>query len=280
MFGWWTGLVLLVAGVPAAGLRLTRFARCGTQVPGTVAEVLVEHRHGTDSVRPVIRFTDPTTEREVVGRPSCGRVPLAGWPGQPITVRYLPDRPEHFQAGPQTSVFDTALVSLLVMTLGSVALVLTRWRDPDAIATSSVLGCSALALGTATLLGRHTSRAHWRTRLGHKGVLTPAELVGTFVVDGGAEGAHRYHPVVSFTAVGGERVTGVDLSTHSRQGYPVGAAPLLVRHLPEDPLLFALDRSPSSGERLPAHPATAVGLLAALACCGVLISVGAGLGNR
>ncbi|MFE0459696.1 DUF3592 domain-containing protein [Kitasatospora sp. NPDC058965] len=281
LFFWWTGLVVLVAGVPAVALRLTRFARRGTQVPGTVAEVLVEHAPGSDAVRPVVRFTDPATEREVVGRPSCGRVPLAGWPGQTITVRYLPGRPERFQAGPQTSVFDAALTSLLVMTVGSVALVLTRWTDPDAIATSTVLGCSALALGTAVLLGRRSCRVEQRTRLGHKGVLAAGELIGTFAVDGGAEGAHRYHPVVSFTAVGGQRVTGVDLSTHSRHGYEADGTVVQVRHLPEDPLLFTLDRSPTARRLPPVHPARAVfGLFTALACCGALISVGAALGNR
>jgi hypothetical protein len=280
LFCWWGGLVVLVAGVPAAALRLTRYARRGIHVPGTVAEVLVEHRHGTASVRPVVRFTDPATELEVVGRPTCGRVPLAGWPGQPIAVRYLPGRPDRFQAGPQTSVFDVALTSLLLMTLGSVALVLTRWTDPDAIATSTVLAGSALALGTAAALSRRSCQVDLRTRLGHKGVVVPGELVGTFVVDGGADGAHRYHPVVSFTATGGQQVTGVDLGTHNRHGYPPDGAAVSVRHLPENPMLFALDRD-ASEEHRPVHPAkAALGLLTALACCGVLITAGASLAGK
>ncbi|WP_157537814.1 DUF3592 domain-containing protein [Kitasatospora azatica] len=285
LFCWWTGLVLLVAGVPAAALRLTRFARRGTEVQGTVAEVRVERWHGTDAVRPVVRFTDPATEREVVGRPACGRVPLAGWPGQPIAVRYLPGDPERFQIGPQTSVLDAALTSLLVMTLGSVALVLTRWTDPDAIATSTVLAASGLALGTATALTRHASRVDRRSRLCVKGVVSLGQVVGSFVVDGGGDRAHKHHPVVSFTAAGGQQVTGVDLTTHSRHGYPPDGAPIPIRHLPEDPMSFGLDwtakRHRPLTPRRPRNPArAAVGLFGALACCGALITLGATLANR
>ncbi|MFE9427866.1 DUF3592 domain-containing protein [Kitasatospora sp. NPDC006697] len=282
LFVWWTGLVVVVAGIPATALWLTRFARRGAEVRGTVAEVRVARRHGADSVGLVVRFTDPATEREVIGTPSCGRVPLAGWPGQPVSVRYLPGAPERFQIGPQTSSADAALVSLLVMTLGSVALVLTRWTDPGAIATSAVLAASGLALGTAGLLNHRAGRHERRARLREKGVLVPGELIGTFVVDGGAEGAHRYHPVVAFTSVGGERVTGVDLCTHNRHGYPAAdGLPVAVRHLPQDPAVFRVDslqRRPRPGG--PLRPPTAVELLAAVLCCGVAVTLAATLPSR
>ncbi|MCX4747476.1 DUF3592 domain-containing protein [Kitasatospora sp. NBC_01287] len=279
---WWAGLALLVMGVPAIALGLTRFARRGTEVQGTVAEVQVQERGGSATLLPLVRFTDPASEREVIGSPSCGRVPLAGWPGQPIAVRYLPGTPDRFQIGPQTSVFDVALTSLLVMTLGSVALVLTRWTDPDAIATSAVLAASGLALTTATVLTRRASRFERCTRLRDKGVVGCGRIVATLVVDGGGDGAHRYHPVLSFTAAGGEQVTGVDLRTHSREAYPLDDAPVPVRHLPDNPLNFGLDASVRQrfAAKGPAMTAIGFGLVAALACCGVLVMVGTNLTNR
>ncbi|GAB2738696.1 DUF3592 domain-containing protein [Kitasatospora kifunensis] len=277
---WWAGLVLLVVGVPAISLALTKFARRGTEVQGTVTEVLlIRRRNEAATLLPVVRFTDAASEREVIGSPSCGRVPLAGWPGQPITVRYLPGFPEKFQAGPQSSVFDAALTSLLVMTLGSVALVLTRWTDPDAIATSAVLGASGVALCAAILLTRHADRSEQCTALREKGVVSYGRIVGSLVVDGGGNDAHRFHPVLAFTCAGGEEVTGVDLHTVSCQSYPLDGGPVPVRHLPENPLLFAVDASlrpkPSTG----GPAARMIGLVTVLACCGVLIMVGANLGH-
>ncbi|WP_329566349.1 DUF3592 domain-containing protein [Kitasatospora sp. NBC_01266] len=276
---WWSGLALLVLGVPAIALGLARFARHGTEVQGTVTEVLVPERQGAAPLLLVVRFTDPASEREVIGSPSCGRVPLAGWPGQPIAVRYLPDAPDRFQIGPQTSVFDVALTSLLVMTLGSVALVLTRWTDPDAIATSGVLAASGLALATATVLTRRAGRRERSTLLREKGIVGHGRIVGTLVVDGGGDNAHRYHPVLSFTAADGEQVIGVDLHTHSRESYPVDGAPLPVRHLPENPLLFGLDAPvrQTFAERGQAVGIIGVGLVAALACCGGLVTLGGNL---
>ncbi|GAA1986155.1 DUF3592 domain-containing protein [Kitasatospora viridis] len=282
LFIWWAGLATLLLGVPAVALRLTRFARLGVEVRGTVTEVRVDRRRGVDAVALVVRFTDPASEREVVGGPACGRVPLVGWPGQSIVVRYLPGAPERFQIGPQTGPGDAALTALLVMTLGSVALVLTRWTDPDAIATSIVLACSGLALGTAGALNHRTDRHERRSRLRDRGVVVPGELVGTFVVDGGADGAHRYHPVVTFTSAHGDRVTGVDLGTHNRHGYPaVDGLRVAVRHLPQDPSVFRVDSlsRPPSGVRVgPAE--AAVGLVAAMVCCGVAITLVETLPNR
>ncbi|WP_327068233.1 DUF3592 domain-containing protein [Kitasatospora sp. NBC_01250] len=278
---WWAGLVLLVVGVPAITLGLTRFARRGTEVQGTVSEVLLlPRRGGAGALVPVVRFTDAASEREVIGSPSCGRVPLAGWPGQPITVRYLPSAPERFQAGPQTSVFDAALSSLLVMTLGSVALVLTRWTDPDAIATSAVLGASGVALGAATVLTRRASRSERCTALRDKGVVSYGRIVGSLVVDGGGDNAHHYHPVLAFTSAAGEEVLGADLQTMSSQSYPVDGAPVPVRHLPENPLLFALDATVRRRSATTGPAARMFGLVTVLACCGVLIMVGANLGHR
>ncbi|MCC9309299.1 DUF3592 domain-containing protein [Kitasatospora sp. RB6PN24] len=274
LYCWWAGLLALVVGVPAVALRLTRFARLGTEVQGTVTEVRLSRWHDADSLHLVVRFTDPASEREVVGRPACGRLPLAGWPGQVVAVRYLADDPERFQVGPQTSVLDAGLTSLLLMTVGSIALVLTRWTDPDAIATSAVLAGSALALGSAALLNRRTGCRERQARLRSRGVVGPGRLVGSYLVDGGADGAHRYHPVVSFASVGGERVTGVDLSTHNRHGYPSDGRLVTVRHHPHDPLLFRIDNlSRPSSERAAMTTAT-VGLVAMLACCGALITVG------
>lgn len=279
---WWTGLALVVLGVPAIALGLTRFARRGTEVQGTVTEMLVQVRRGAASLLPVLRFTDPASEREVIGSPSSGRVPLAGWPGQPIAVRYLPHAPDRFQIGPQTCVFDVALTSLLVMTLGSVALVLTRWTDPDAIATSAVLAASALALATATVLTRRAGRSQRSTLLRAKGVVGHGRIVGTLVVDGGGDSALRCHPVLSFTAADGEQVTGVDLHTHSREPYPLDGALLPIRHLPENPLVFGLDASvrQTFADQGRAVSILGVGLLTALVCSGVLVTVGSNLSGR
>ncbi|MGF1430041.1 DUF3592 domain-containing protein [Kitasatospora sp. LaBMicrA B282] len=280
---WWAGLAVLVLGVPAIACALTRFARRGTEVRGTVTEVLVRERNAAAVLLVVVRFTDPASEREVIGTPSCGRVPLAGWPGQAITVRYLPGRPDRFQIGPQTSVFDAALTSLLVMTLGSVALILTRWTDPDAIATSAVLTASGLALATATTLTRQAGRTSRSARLRGKGQPGYGVIVGSLAVDGGGEGAHRrYHPVLCFATAEGEQVTGVDLHTHNRQGYPLDGAPVPVRYLPDNPLQFGIDAAvrPRYGSPRQAAATVGVGLVAMLACCGVLLMVGTGLTGR
>jgi hypothetical protein len=280
LYCWWTALVVLVVGVPAVALRLTRFTRLGSEVRGTVADVRLTRQHGADSVRLVVRFTDPVSEREVVGRPACGRVPLAAWPGQTITVRYLPGCPERFQVGPQTSPLDAGLTSLLLITVGSVVLVLARWTDPDAIATSTVLAGSALALGSAALLNRRAGRQERRARLRSRGVVGPGRLVGSYVVDGGTDGGHRYHPVVSFSSAAGEQVTGVDLATHNRHGYPADGRIVTVRHLPQDPMLFrVVSLSQPRAERASLTSAT-VGLVAMLACCGALITVGETLTNH
>jgi Protein of unknown function (DUF3592) len=274
---WWTGLVLLVLGVPTAALHLTRYARRGTEVQGGVVRILVRRRGSSATVLPVVRFTDPASEREITGVPLSGRIPSAGWPGQAIAVRYLPGTPEVFQAGPQTGVFDACLGSLLVMTLGSIALVLTRWTDPDAIATSAVLAASAVAVGAAIALGRRAGDHERQWLLGAKGELASARIVGTLVVDGGAQAAHRYHPVLRFTAAGGEQVTGVDLATHdSRPCLPDGAE-VPVRYVPEDPQVFRVEGTGGpagrAGRRAVLAP-NAVGLLAVLTCCGILITVG------
>jgi hypothetical protein len=277
---WWAGLVLLVVGVPAAALRLTRYARLGTEVRGTVAEVRLTRLRGVDSVRLVVRFTDPVSEREVLGRPACGRLPLAGWPGQSIAVRYLPDCPERFQIGPQPSLLDAGMVSLLLMTVGSVVLVLTRWTDAGAIATSAVLAASALALATATLLNHRTCLRERRARLRRRGVVAAGRLVGSYAVEGGSDGGHRYHPVVSFTSARGEQVTGVDLSTRSRRGFPADGRLVTVRHLPQNPLLFRVDGISQPPPRHTAMSTAAVGLITMLACCGALVTAGQPLTGR
>ncbi|GAA1068964.1 hypothetical protein GCM10009665_74920 [Kitasatospora nipponensis] len=276
---WWTGLLLLVLGVPAVALRLSRFSRHGTTVQGTVTRMLVRRNGRRTSVVPVVRFTDAATEREVTGTPTGGRIPQVGWPGQLISVRYLPGAPDLFQVGPQISLFDAGRASLLVMTLGSVALVLTRWTDPDAIATSAVLACSSFALTATAVMLRHSSTTEQRRLLRDKGVVAYGRLIGTVVAEGGPDSTHRYHPVLRFTTADGEQVTGADLSTSSRRRYPVGGPPVPVRHLPQDPTLFRLDAvgglpGARSG-RGDWHRALAV-----VVFCGVLITVGASLAVR